>query len=107
MSLPILTMRRSLLDWYANAGRDLPWRRHSSDPYQIWVSEIMLQQTQVKTVIPYYQRWLEKFPTIETLASAELQEVLKVWEGLGYYSRARNLHKAAHKIIQDHGGIFP
>ncbi|HAG80107.1 MAG TPA: A/G-specific adenine glycosylase, partial [Cyanobacteria bacterium UBA12227] len=109
MSLPILTIeaqRRSLLDWYANAGRDLPWR-HSSDPYQIWVSEIMLQQTQVKTVIPYYQRWLEKFPTIETLASAELQEVLKVWEGLGYYSRARNLHKAAQKIIQDHGGIFP
>lgn len=87
-------------------GRDLPWRR-CRDPYPIWVSEIMLQQTQVKTVIPYYQRWLQQFSTIEQLALADLQQVLKAWEGLGYYSRARNLHRTAQKIVRECGGIFP
>ncbi|WP_414644243.1 A/G-specific adenine glycosylase [Allocoleopsis sp.] len=98
--------RQALLRWYTQFGRDLPWRR-GHDPYPIWVSEIMLQQTQVKTVIPYYHRWLEQFPTIEPLASADLQQVLKAWEGLGYYSRARNLHRAAQKIVQQYDGIFP
>ena len=102
----LLELRQSLLTWYATAGRDLPWRR-TCDPYSIWVSEAMLQQTQVKTVIPYYQRWLEQFPNIEQLATADLQQVLKVWEGLGYYSRARNLHRAAQKIVQEYGGVFP
>lgn len=100
------SLKRSLLAWYANAGRDLPWR-HGCDPYAIWVSEIMLQQTQVKTVIPYYHRWLAQFPTLEQLASADLQQVLKVWEGLGYYTRARNLHACAQEIMQHHGGVFP
>jgi A/G-specific adenine glycosylase len=99
-------LTREALDWYANAGRDLPWR-HSCDPYAIWVSEIMLQQTQVKTVIPYYHRWLAQFPTVEHLALADLQQVLKAWEGLGYYSRARNLHRAAQEIMQYHHGVFP
>lgn len=98
--------RESLLNWYAKAGRDLPWRK-GCDPYAIWVSEIMLQQTQVKTVIPYYLRWLAQFPTIEQLADADLQQVLKAWEGLGYYTRARNLHRAAQEIVQHYGGVFP
>ncbi len=100
------SLKRSLLEWYTDVGRDLPWRR-CRDPYAIWVSEIMLQQTQVKTVIPYYHRWLAQFPTIEQLASAELQQVLKAWEGLGYYTRARNLHRAAQEIMQHHSGVFP
>jgi len=100
------SLKRSLLVWYTDVGRDLLWRR-CPDPYAIWVSEIMLQQTQVKTVIPYYHRWLAQFPTIEQLASADLQQVLKVWEGLGYYTRARNLHRAAQEIMQHHGGVFP
>ena len=99
-------LTREALDWYANAGRDLPWR-HSCDPYAIWVSEIMLQQTQVKTVIPYDHRWLAQFPTVQHLALADLQQVLKAWEGLGYYSRARNLHRAAQEIIQHRRGVFP
>ncbi len=98
--------RQALLEWYARSRRDLPWR-HTHDPYPIWVSEIMLQQTQVKTVIPYYYRWFEQFPTLETVASAHLDHILKAWEGLGYYSRARNLHRAAQKIVQEHGGVFP
>ncbi|MEO1792563.1 MAG: A/G-specific adenine glycosylase, partial [Cyanobacteria bacterium J06629_19] len=84
-------LRRSLLSWYGTQGRNLPWRR-TQDPYAIWISEIMLQQTQVKTVMPYYERWLAKFPTVEALAAADQQAVLKLWEGLGYYARARNLH---------------
>ncbi|HEY9743501.1 MAG TPA: A/G-specific adenine glycosylase [Coleofasciculaceae cyanobacterium] len=100
------SLKQSLLAWYANAGRDLPWR-HCRDPYAIWVSEIMLQQTQVKTVIPYYHRWLAQFPTLEQLASADLQQVLKAWEGLGYYTRARNLYACAQEIMQHHGGVFP
>ncbi|PZV09943.1 MAG: A/G-specific adenine glycosylase [Leptolyngbya sp.] len=102
----ILTLRSALLNWYSQQGRDLPWRR-SRDPYAIWVSEIMLQQTQVKTVIPYYDRWLAQFPTIQTLASAEQQQVLKVWQGLGYYARARNLHRAAQEIVSQHNSSFP
>jgi A/G-specific adenine glycosylase len=99
-------LRRSLLNWYTHQGRELPWR-NTSDPYAIWVSEIMLQQTQVKTVLPYYQRWLEHFPTIQSLAEAEQQAVLMLWQGLGYYARARNLHRAAQKVISDYGGQFP
>lgn len=98
--------RRSLLAWYGQNARDLPWRR-SRDPYAIWISEIMLQQTQVKTVIPYYRRWLEQFPTVESLAAAEREAVLKAWEGLGYYARARNLHRAAEAIAGEYGGTFP
>ncbi|MBW4682106.1 MAG: A/G-specific adenine glycosylase [Microcoleus vaginatus WJT46-NPBG5] len=108
-SLPnsvILELRKSLLSWYSHNHRNLPWRR-SPEPYKIWVSEIMLQQTQVKTVIPYYERWLAKFPSIEHLAAADLQDVLKAWQGLGYYARARNLHKASQEIVERHGGVFP
>ncbi|MEB3336030.1 MAG: A/G-specific adenine glycosylase [Leptolyngbyaceae bacterium] len=105
-SFDALILRRSLLTWYQEFGRDLPWRQ-IRDPYAIWVSEIMLQQTQVKTVIPYYERWLALFPTVEHLAAASQQEVLKVWQGLGYYARARNLHQAAQKIVQEHDGHFP
>lgn len=99
-------LRQSLLEWYACHGRDLPWR-HSRDPYAIWVSEIMLQQTQVKTVLPYYQRWLAQFPTVAALAMADQQTVLKAWEGLGYYARARNLHQAAQQVVDQHQGQFP
>lgn len=101
-----LDLRRSLLHWYRQQGRSLPWR-NTHDPYKIWVSEIMLQQTQVKTVIPYYQRWIEQFPTVETLAAAEQQTVLKAWQGLGYYARARNLHRAAQVIVDQRAGVFP
>jgi A/G-specific adenine glycosylase len=99
-------MGLSLLAWYGQRGRDLPWRR-SRDPYAIWISEIMLQQTQVKTVLPYFDRWLTLFPTIQTLAVADQQQVLKAWEGLGYYSRARNLHRTAQIVMQEFGGQFP
>jgi A/G-specific adenine glycosylase len=102
----ISPLREMLLSWYRQHGRDLPWRR-SRDPYKIWVSEIMLQQTQVKAVIPYYDRWLQRFPTIRELALADQQRVLKVWEGLGYYARARNLHSAAQTILHQHEGVFP
>ncbi|MEA5467293.1 A/G-specific adenine glycosylase [Spirulina sp. 06S082] len=100
-------LRRSLLAWYRQQGRTLPWRGESSDAYKIWISEIMLQQTQVKTVIPYYQRWLKRFPTVEVLAAADGQTVLKAWEGLGYYARGRNLHKAAQQILERYEGKFP
>ena len=109
VSLPsfvVEELQQTLLAWYLTQGRDLPWRR-SREPYAIWVSEIMLQQTQVKTVIPYYQRWLEQFPTVNALAAADQQQVLKAWEGLGYYARARNLHRAAEEIVRIHNGIFP
>lgn len=95
-----------LLIWYREKRADLPWRRDPS-PYQVWLSEIMLQQTQVKTVIPYFQRFIGAFPTIEALAAAPLDDVLKLWEGLGYYSRARNLHRAARIIASEHGGEVP
>ena len=102
----VVDLRRSLLSWYGAQGRDLPWRQ-TQDPYAIWISEIMLQQTQVKTVIPYYERWLTKFPNVEVLAAADQQAVLKLWEGLGYYARARNLHKAAQQVVSEFGGVFP
>ncbi len=102
----IASLRHTLLSWYGQFGRDLPWRQ-SRDPYSLWVSEVMLQQTQVKTVMPYYKRWLNLFPTIEGLAIAEQQQVLKAWEGLGYYARARNLHRAAQVIVSHHDGVFP
>ncbi|MBC7969325.1 MAG: A/G-specific adenine glycosylase [Verrucomicrobia bacterium] len=102
----IVSLRHTLLSWYGQFGRDLPWRQ-SRDPYSLWVSEVMLQQTQVKTVMPYYERWLNLFPTIEGLAIAEQQQVLKAWEGLGYYARARNLHRAAQVIVSHHDGVFP
>ena len=99
-------LRSRLLKWYREEQRDLPWR-HTNDPYRIWVSEIMLQQTQVKTVVPYYERWVESFPTVEDLARAREVKVLKHWEGLGYYSRARNLHRAANIVTQEFGGQVP
>jgi len=95
-----------ILCWYAFNKRDLPWR-HTKNPYFIWVSEVMLQQTQVDTVIPYYQRFLSKFPTIEALAKASLQEVLKVWENMGYYGRARHLHTAAREIVNHRDSKIP
>ena len=100
-------LRRRLLAWFDRHGRTtLPWQR-SRDPYRIWVSEIMLQQTQVNTVIPYYERFLKRFPDIQSLARARLDAVLHHWTGLGYYARARNLKKAAEVIMQEHGGRFP
>jgi A/G-specific adenine glycosylase len=95
-----------LLSWYELNRRDLPWRRRPS-PYAVWVSEIMLQQTRVETVIPYFQRWIQRFPDVKALAQASQQEVLSAWEGLGYYSRARNLHKAAQIIVDQYGGHLP
>jgi A/G-specific adenine glycosylase len=99
-------LRRNLLRWYDSQHRDLPWRR-TRDPYRIWVSEIMLQQTRVEAVIPYYEKFLRRFPDVKALASADEEEVLACWSGLGYYSRARNLKKAALAIIERHGGEFP
>lgn len=96
-----------LVAWHAKYGRhDLPWQQ-TQDPYRVWVSEIMLQQTQVDTVIPYFARFLERFPDVTSLAQAPLDDVLALWAGLGYYARARNLHKAAQIVWQMHGGVFP
>lgn len=95
-----------LLDWYRDNARRLPWRGLSSS-YGVWVSEIMLQQTRVEAVIPYFERWMERFPTLESLAAASQQEVLAAWEGLGYYSRARNLHRAAQIVMESYGGKLP
>jgi len=95
-----------ILNWYARQGRKLPWRG-SPDPYAVWVSEIMLQQTRVETVIPYFMRWMSRFPSIVDLAGASEQEVLSQWEGLGYYGRARNLHKAAKIVMEEYGGELP
>ncbi len=99
-------VRRALLDWYDANKRDLPWRR-TGDPYAILISEFMLQQTQVQTALPYYQRFLSAFPTVASLANADEEEVLREWAGLGYYSRARNLHAAAKKIVEEFGGKVP
>jgi A/G-specific adenine glycosylase len=98
--------RKNLLGWFRQFRRDLPWR-HTKDPYRIWLSEIMLQQTRVAAVIPYYERFLERFPDVHALATAPQEEVLRLWSGLGYYSRARNLHSAAQEIVAKHGGVFP
>lgn len=103
-------MRSRLLAWYDRSRRDLPWRTPPGapqDPYHIWVSEVMLQQTRVETALPYYERWMERFPTLDDLAAAPLDEVLKHWEGLGYYSRARNLHKAVREVAERYGGEVP
>lgn len=102
----IISFRQKLLAWYDENKRDLPWRR-SKNPYHIWVSEIMLQQTRVDTVIPYYERFLEWFPTVESLANAAEERLLKAWEGLGYYSRVRNMQIAAQQIMSEFEGKFP
>lgn len=99
-------LTRDLLDWFARERRDLPWR-HTRDPYRILVAETMLIQTQVTTVIPYYERFLSLFPDVEALAAAPLDDVLKAWEGLGYYARARNLHRTAREVVARHGGRIP
>jgi A/G-specific adenine glycosylase len=99
-------LRRRLLAWYRRNARDLPWRK-TRDPYAIWVSEIMLQQTQVATVTPYYERFLGHFPTIRHLAAADEHDVLLLWEGLGYYRRARQMHAAAKKVVAEYEGTFP
>jgi A/G-specific adenine glycosylase len=98
--------RGNLLKWFHREKRALPWRERR-DPYRIWISEIMLQQTRVAAVIPYYERFMKRFPTIEVLASAQVESVLQFWAGLGYYSRARNLHRAAKQIVEQHNGEFP
>lgn len=95
-----------LLDWFARHARDLPWRK-TRDPYAIWVSEVMLQQTQVKTVVPYWERWMRALPTMRALAKASPRKIHKLWEGLGYYTRVRNLQRAARIIVRQHGGRFP
>jgi A/G-specific adenine glycosylase len=102
----LVAFRKQLLTWFRRFQRDLPWRR-TKDPYRIWISEIMLQQTRVAAVIPYYERFLARFPDVHTLAGAPQEEVLRLWSGLGYYSRARNLQKAAQQIVAQHGGEFP
>ncbi len=99
--------RAGLLRWFAKHKRDLPWRREPRAPYHVWLSEVMLQQTQVATVVPYFERWLRRFPSVRALAQAPLDEVLKAWEGLGYYSRARNFHKAAQLVQTELGGAIP
>jgi A/G-specific adenine glycosylase len=100
------TIRSRLLAWAETGLRDLPWRRDRT-PYRVWVSEIMLQQTRVETVIPYFGRWMVEFPTVWALAEADLGRALKCWEGLGYYARCRNLHRAAQIVVQEHGGSLP
>lgn len=102
----IASFRQTLLEWYDKEKRDLPWRR-TSDPYKIWVSEIMLQQTRVDTVIPYYENFLSEFPTVKELAEAPEDKLLKVWEGLGYYSRVRNMQEAAKQVMTQYDGVFP
>jgi A/G-specific adenine glycosylase len=107
LSGPALSkFQKKMLAWFAGAQRDLPWRR-TKDPYRIWLSEIMLQQTRVAAVIPYYERFVERFPSVRSLAEAPEEEVLRLWSGLGYYSRARNLQKAAKQIVEEHGSQFP
>jgi A/G-specific adenine glycosylase len=106
----LATLRAALLAWYDAARRDLPWRAApgaAPDAYRVWLSEVMLQQTRVETVKPYYERWLARFPTLADLAAAPLDDVLKAWEGLGYYSRARNFHRAVREVAERHGGRVP
>ena len=105
-SLKLRGLAPALLTWFAANARDLPWRR-TRDPYAIWISEIMLQQTQVKTVIPYWKRWMRELPTIRSAAKASPAKLHKLWEGLGYYTRVRNLQKAARQIIEKHDDKFP
>jgi len=109
-NFPLAEARRTLIEplllWFRQTGRDLPWRR-TYDPYHVWISEIMLQQTQMDRGVVYFQRWIDRFPSVQAVAAADLQEILKYWEGLGYYARARNLHKAAREIVEKYGGIVP
>ena len=108
IATPVLAAR--LLEWYDRHRRRLPWRAlpgEAADPYRVWLSEIMLQQTTVATVGPYFQRLLEKWPTVRALAAAPLDEVLSAWAGLGYYARARNLHACARAVAELHDGVFP
>ncbi len=106
LSRKLTIFREQLLAWFSQFQRDLPWRR-TRDPYRIWLSEIMLQQTRVAAVIPYYERFLERFPDVRALAEAPQEDVLRLWSGLGYYSRARNLQMTAQEIVAKHGGKFP
>jgi A/G-specific adenine glycosylase len=99
-------LQRNLLAWFARHRRELPWRA-SKDPYRVWLAEIMLQQTRIAAVLPYYERFLTAFPNVEALSVAPLEKVLQLWSGLGYYSRARNLHRAAQEIVTNHAGKFP
>ena len=105
--LDLSAIRAALLRWYDDAKRDLPWRRRADDPYAVWVSEIMLQQTRVDTVIPYYERFLERFPDARALAAASEDEVLGAWSGLGYYRRARLLHRGVQEVVATYGGEVP
>jgi len=105
-SISIPSFQKAVLNWYQNNARDLPWRQ-TTDPYKIWISEVMLQQTQVATVIPYWNRFCQSFPTVSDLAEADESEVLRHWEGLGYYRRARQLHAAAKKVTREFDGNFP
>jgi A/G-specific adenine glycosylase len=102
----LASFRKRFLAWFGEHRRALPWRA-GRDPYRIWIAEIMLQQTRIAAVIPYYERFLAHFPTVESLASARVDEVLRQWSGLGYYSRARNLHRAAQEMVTQHRGKFP
>jgi A/G-specific adenine glycosylase len=105
--ITVAAFQSALLKWFQDNKRDLPWRIEPRNPYHVWLAETMLQQTQVVTVIPYYERWLQHFPTLETLAIASLDDVLKQWEGLGYYSRARNIHRAAQQVVREFAGVIP
>jgi len=106
MGLPVAPVQQALLEWYRKNRRDLPWRR-TDDPYRIWLSEVMLQQTRVDTAISYYERFIERFPTLHDLAAADLDEVLALWAGLGYYNRARNLHAAVREVAAAYSGRVP
>ena len=106
IKMEIQPFRRALIGWYLANKRDLPWR-NTTDPYHIWVSEVMLQQTQVTTVVPYYYKFLKQFKDLKSLSGASSQKVLKAWEGLGYYARARNLHRAAGIVLKEHSGMVP
>ena len=102
----VRTLHRQVLGWYRRNRRDLPWRR-TRDPYRIWISEVMLQQTTVKAVLPYYEAFLQRFPRLRDLATAREDDVLAAWSGLGYYHRARNLHRGVRHVAQHHAGRFP
>ncbi len=99
-------IQTELIPWFRTFARAMPWRKNRT-PYRVWISEIMLQQTRVSTVIPFFERWMQRFPDVEKLANAELEEVLKTWEGLGYYSRARMIHQTARQIVTEYQGVFP
>src|SRR5690606_34086576 len=101
-----MSFASKLISWYREYGRDLPWR-NTQNPYIIWLSEIILQQTRVEQGMPYFHRFLEHYPIVAKFAEADEEDILRLWQGLGYYSRARNMHKAAKMVLKDHKGIFP